>query len=42
MQGNWDEIRFAYMDTEKEIGTCVEIWDIPSDYELPLPEKIIR
>lgn len=42
MQGNWGEIRFAYMDTEKKIGTCVEIWDIPNNYELPHPEKIIR
>jgi methylmalonyl-CoA/ethylmalonyl-CoA epimerase len=41
MQGHWGEIRFAYMDTEKKIGTCVEIWDIPNDYKFPIPEKIV-
>ena len=41
MQGNWGEIRFAYMDTKQKIGTCVEIWDIPTNYEFPIPEKII-
>lgn len=41
MQGIWGEIRFAYLDTEKTVGTCIEIWDIPSNYKFPAPEKIV-
>ena len=41
MQGVWGGIRFAYLDTEKTVGTCIEIWDIPNNYKFPAPEKIV-
>lgn len=39
MQGTWHEITYAYMDTEEQVGTIVEIYDWPADVELPEPEE---
>lgn len=40
MQGTWHGITYAYMDTEKRIGTIVEIYDWPASVTLPEPEEV--
>jgi 4-hydroxyphenylpyruvate dioxygenase-like putative hemolysin len=40
MQGTWNGITYAYMDTEKRIGTIVEIYDWPEGITLPPPEEV--
>lgn len=40
MQGTWNGVTYAYMDTEKLIGTIAEIYDWPADVQLPEPEEV--
>jgi len=35
MQGQWGEIRFAYLNTNDRLGTCIEFWEMPEGYVLP-------
>lgn len=42
MEGNWAGIRFAYLGTDKKVGTPIEVWDIPHNHEFPVPDKILR
>jgi methylmalonyl-CoA/ethylmalonyl-CoA epimerase len=35
MSGRWGKIDFAYLAAEEKLGVCVEVWDVPADYELP-------
>lgn len=39
MQGTWNGVTYAYMDTEKLIGMIAEIYDWPTDVQLPEPEE---
>lgn len=38
MGGSWRGASYSYMDTEKSLGTIVELVKIPSDFQMPPPE----
>jgi methylmalonyl-CoA/ethylmalonyl-CoA epimerase len=38
MSGTWEGTTYAYMDTGKALGAIVELYKMPSDFEMPAPE----
>ena len=36
---SWGKLRFAYFETEGDISTTAEIFDIPADFTFPAPES---
>lgn len=40
MGGNWQGVKFSYLDSQKELGLIAEIFEPPPGFEFPKPDDV--